>query len=147
MPPAARAARRPLVSVEGISIADGGRELFAGTFWTLHEGEHWALIGPSGSGKSLLAAALCGQLPLSRGAIRYHFLGAEEAEHARFGWFPRGSVVRVGGDDRHRLAERFSPFLQARWNSAAGGSGDTVAALLTRHAVEALNPYQVLEPS
>jgi molybdate transport system ATP-binding protein len=56
-------------------------------------------------------------------------------------------VVRVGGDDRRRLAERCSPYLQARWNSSESATGDTVAAMLTRHSVEALNPYQVLEPA
>jgi len=138
---------RPLVSVEDVTVLEGGRELFAGTSWTLREGEHWGLLGPNGAGKSVLAAALCGQLPLVRGAIRYHFLEAHQAQDARHGWFPSGSVVRVGGDDRRRLAERYSPFLQARWNSAASGTGDTVSALLTRHSVEAQNPYQVLEPS
>jgi len=145
VPVRAGAGRRPLVSVERITIREGGRELFADTSWTLWEGEHWGLLGPNGSGKSVLAAALCGQLPLARGAIRYHFLAAGEAQDARFGWFSRGSVVRVGGDDRRRLAERYSPYLQARWNASEAGTGDTVAALLTRHSVESLNPYQVLE--
>jgi molybdate transport system ATP-binding protein len=135
----------PLVSVEGIAVQGGGRELFADTSWTVRAGEHWALLGPNGSGKSILAAALCGQVPLSRGAIRYHFLGADEARDARFGWFPRGSVVRVGGDDRQRLADRYSPYHQARWNSSESGTGDTVRALLSRQAVEAQNPFQVLE--
>jgi len=137
----------PLVSVEGITVIEGGRELFPDTSWTLLQGEHWALLGPNGSGKSVLAAALCGQLPLARGRIRYHFLAPEEAREARWGWFPRGSVVRVGGNDRRQLAERYSPYHQARWNSSESRSGDTVAALLTRHSVEALNPYQVLEPA
>ena len=137
---------KPLVSLEGITVLEGGRELFADTSWTLGVGEHWGLLGPNGSGKSVLAAALCGQLPLVRGAIRYHFLAPEEAQDARFGWFPGGSVTRVGGEDRRRLAERYSPYLQARWNSSESGTGDTVAALLTRHSVEALNPYQVLPP-
>jgi molybdate transport system ATP-binding protein len=133
--------------VEGITVLEGGRELFADTSWNLREGEHWGLLGPNGSGKSALAAALCGQAPLLRGAIRYHFLAPEDAQDARFGWFPRGSVVRVGGDDRRSLAERYSPYLQARWNSSESGTGDTVAAMLTRHSVEALNPYQVLPPA
>jgi len=138
--------RRPLVTVEGITVLGGGRELFAGTSWILREGEHWGLLGPNGSGKSVLAAALCGQAALARGSIRYHFLEVEEARDARFGWFPRGSVVRVGGDDRRRLAEQYSPYHQARWNASQSGSGDTVSALLARQSVEGLNPYQVLEP-
>lgn len=141
-----RRAGAVLVSVEGITIREGDRELFAGTRWALREGEHWALLGPNGSGKSVLAAALCGQLPLSAGEIHYGFLAPEEARDARFGWFPRGRVVRVGADDRRRLAERYSPYHQARWNSSESATGDTVAALLTRHAVEAQNPYQVLAP-
>jgi molybdate transport system ATP-binding protein len=146
-PRPARRAGRVLVAVDGITVREGGRELFAGTRWTLREGEHWALLGPNGSGKSVLAAALCGQLPLSAGEIHYRFLTPEEAHDARYGWFPRGKVVRVGGDDRRRLAERYSPYHQARWNSSESGTGDTVAALLDRQAVEAQNPYQVLAPA
>jgi molybdate transport system ATP-binding protein len=133
--------------VEGIAVRDGRREVFAGTSFTLREGEHWALLGPNGSGKSTLAAALCGHIPLSAGAIHYRFLTEEEARDARFGWFPRGKVVRVGGDDRRRLADRYSPYVQARWNSSESGTGDTVADLLERQAVEALNPYEVLPPA
>jgi molybdate transport system ATP-binding protein len=132
--------------VEGIAVVEGGRELFPDTTWTLHEREHWALLGPNGSGKSVLAAALCGQLPLARGAITYHFLAPGEARDARFGWFPRGSVVRVGGNDRRRLAEQHSPYHQARWNASDSATGGTVAGMLTRQSVEGQNPYQVLEP-
>jgi molybdate transport system ATP-binding protein len=135
------------VAARGITVREGSRELFAGTSWTLREGEHWAVVGPNGSGKSALAAALCGQLPLSAGEIHYRFLAPEEARDARYGWFPRGRVVRVGGDDRRRLAERYSPYHQARWNSSESATGDTVAALLTRQAVEARNPYEVLPPA
>ncbi len=144
---AARRAGRVLVSVDGITVREGDRELFAGARFTLREGEHWGVLGPNGSGKSALAAALCGQLPLARGEIRWHFLAEAEARDARFGWFPRGKVVRVGGDDRRRLADRYSPYHQARWNSSESGTGDTVAALLARQAVEAQNPYEVLPPS
>jgi molybdate transport system ATP-binding protein len=142
-----RRLRPPLVSVEGIAVLDGGRELFADTTWTLRVDEHWAVLGPSGAGKSVLAAALCGQVPLARGSIRYHFLTGSEARNARWGWFARGSVVRVGGEDRQRLADRYSPYHQARWNSSEAGAGDTVRALLTRQSVEGLNPYEVLPPA
>ncbi|HYD42731.1 MAG TPA: ATP-binding cassette domain-containing protein [Anaeromyxobacter sp.] len=145
--PSPRAPRPPLVTLDRIAVREADRELFAGTSWTLRQGEHWALLGPSGAGKSVLAAALCGQVPLARGTIRYHFLDGAEARDARWGWFARGSVVRVAGEDRQRLADRYSPYQQARWNASEAGTGDTVRALLSRQSVEALNPYEVLPPA
>jgi ATP-binding cassette subfamily C protein len=43
----------------------------AGLDLTVHHGDHLAIIGPSGIGKSTLAALLCGLLPPDSGTVRY----------------------------------------------------------------------------
>lgn len=54
----------PLLQATGISVGTpAGRTLVDGVDLSLHEGQHTALIGASGSGKSLLAAALAGAVP------------------------------------------------------------------------------------
>ena len=35
--------------------------------WSLRQGEHWAVLGPVGSGKSLFVDALAGRVPISKG--------------------------------------------------------------------------------
>ncbi len=128
-----------LVSLQDAALQVGERTLFAGTSWVLRRGEHWAIVGPTGSGKSLLASALCGQVPVVGGGIRYHFPGGWDRP-----WFQPGSVVHVSSEEQKLLLETQTGFHQGRWH-ASEHAGATVAELLGRRSVEALNPYQVLD--
>jgi molybdate transport system ATP-binding protein len=64
---------QPFLSLRDGAFRLGDCVLFAHTSWTFHRQEHWAIIGANGSGKSLLADALRGRLPLAQGELRYHF--------------------------------------------------------------------------
>lgn len=138
-------AAAPLVSFRDVAIRAGDRLLFCGTNWDIRSGEHWAIVGPNGAGKSLLAAALAGQVPvghgsltlqLAEGMLEVHDLGAT---HAR-----RNQVVLVSLADQRGLLSRHAGYHQARWNASDAENGPTVESLLTRHSVEAINPFEVL---
>ena len=129
----------PLFSLRDAALQVGERTLFAGTSWVVRRGEHWAIVGPTGSGKSLLASALCGRVPVVGGGIRYHFPAGWERP-----WFEEGSVVRVGSDELRLLVDAQIGFHQGRWHATESGAGQTVGELLGRRSVEAMNPYQVL---
>ncbi|NYT25467.1 ABC transporter ATP-binding protein [Alcaligenaceae bacterium] len=63
-----------LLTVENLQVRAGSRTLVAGIDLTLKEGEFLAVIGESGSGKSVTAMACCGLLPpelTAQGGIRY----------------------------------------------------------------------------
>lgn len=132
-------AGEPLFTLRDAALQVGERTLFAGTTWVVRRGEHWAIVGPTGSGKSLLASALCGRVPVVGGGIRYHF--PEGWERA---WFQEGSVARVSSDELGLLVDTQLGFHQGRWHASESGAGQTVAELLGRRSVEAVNPYQVL---
>jgi len=119
----------PLVTLRDGSLRVGERMFFTETNWVIRRGEHWAIVGPTGSGKSLLASALCGQVPVVGGAIRYHFPEGEERA-----WFPDGSVIRVSSDDHRRLVEAMVGFHQGRWHASEEGASETVDELLTRRS-------------
>lgn len=53
----------PLLSVKGLSLSDQKRVLFEGIGFDLFPGEVLALMGPSGTGKSMLSKAIAGFLP------------------------------------------------------------------------------------
>ena len=64
---------RPLALSRFCRLRDGAfrlgdRIIFKHTSWVFHRQEHWAIIGANGSGKSLLADALRGRLPLVQGS-------------------------------------------------------------------------------
>ena len=63
------AARRNMLSVEGLSKSYGERQLFADLTFGVQEGERVALVARNGSGKSTLLRAICGQEPADSGRV------------------------------------------------------------------------------
>lgn len=47
--------------------------VFPNTNWVIQEGEHWAILGANGSGKTVLAESLTGKYPVVSGTIRHYF--------------------------------------------------------------------------
>lgn len=59
-----------LLSVSDVSVSFGDFEVFKGVTFDVHRGEALAIVGPNGSGKTVLFRALLGFLP-SRGKIAW----------------------------------------------------------------------------
>ncbi|MCZ2826437.1 MULTISPECIES: ATP-binding cassette domain-containing protein [unclassified Modestobacter] len=71
--PATCAERHAALVVDDLTVSLGGRELVRGVRFEMAATERVALIGASGSGKSLTAAAVLGTLPIGaevRGSVR-----------------------------------------------------------------------------
>lgn len=64
-----------ILRVEGLRIQRDGVTILDGIEWTIAPGEHWALLGGNGSGKTSLLSALTGYLMPTAGGI--HLLGHE----------------------------------------------------------------------
>jgi iron complex transport system ATP-binding protein len=60
---------KPLLNVQGLRVERGDVRMLAGVDWTVNRGEHWAILGPNGCGKTSLLKALTGYLSPTRGAI------------------------------------------------------------------------------
>jgi len=63
------AAGIPTLAVTGLSVIRGGVKILDKISWSVREGEHWAILGPNGSGKTSLLGALTGYLTPSSGEI------------------------------------------------------------------------------
>lgn len=59
----------PLLEVSGLTINRGRAVLLEGVNWRVRRGEHWAVIGPNGCGKTSLLRALTGYLTPGEGDI------------------------------------------------------------------------------
>jgi len=62
-----------LLSVNNAVLKLGGNTVFNNLNFQIKKGEHWALVGQSGSGKSALLGLIAGKFHLSAGSVQYHF--------------------------------------------------------------------------
>ncbi len=125
---------KPFLSLRDGAFRLGDRIVFEHTSWSFHRHEHWAIIGANGSGKSLLADALRGRLPLVRGELRYHFRPPP-------GLTPEEAISHVSFEDRK--AEVHDTVVQSRWNSLEEESASLVRDFLSYERVMEINPFEV----
>jgi heme exporter protein A len=62
---------------EELGVDRGGRTIFSGISFQIHDGELLAVTGANGAGKSTLLRAVAGLLPLAAGALRFDVAGAD----------------------------------------------------------------------
>ncbi|HMO66890.1 MAG TPA: ATP-binding cassette domain-containing protein, partial [Verrucomicrobiota bacterium] len=70
MPKRSSSAAAPVLEVAGLTVRRGGVTVLQHVDWRVGRGEHWVILGPNGSGKTSLLAALAGFLPATAGTIR-----------------------------------------------------------------------------
>src|ERR1700744_4783131 len=70
-----------LLSIDNAVLKLGTTPVFTDLNFHINKGEHWALIGESGSGKSALLQVIAGKFHLSAGNIQYHFHEEFLSEH------------------------------------------------------------------
>jgi molybdate transport system ATP-binding protein len=128
---------QPFISMQDVSLRLYGRVLFEHTCWEILNHQHWAVTGPNGSGKSVLMKAICGQVPVIKGKITYHFSANGALAHKH--------VALVSFDTRTQPVSRESLFYQARWNVGAHERVLSVSDYLSEGHVLRINPFQVLQ--
>ena len=60
---------KPILSVNGLCIERDGTVILQDVNWGVERGQHWAILGANGSGKTSLLSALTGYLMPTRGEI------------------------------------------------------------------------------
>jgi molybdate transport system ATP-binding protein len=120
---------KPIVELDGASLLVGDRLLFRRTNWAIRSGEHWVLIGPNGSGKTLFASALTGAVPVVRGELRA----------------PDGAVVHVSFEQQKALAGDAPA--ATRWFSLEEEDAPRVHQVLSQDGVEERNPFEIVTRS
>jgi molybdate transport system ATP-binding protein len=71
-----------LITLDNITVRLRDRPYLQHTSWKINSNEHWAILGPNGSGKTTFARALFGAVPIVRGKIIFHFLNANHSNPA-----------------------------------------------------------------
>jgi molybdate transport system ATP-binding protein len=124
----------PFLSIRKVSFRLGDRFVFRNTSWVFRRNEHWAIIGANGSGKSLLAEALLGRLPLVQGELKYHF-------RTPSGLMPEEAVGLLSFEDRRLDLQEM--VVQSRWNSIEEENALLVRDFLSYEKVMEINPFEV----
>jgi molybdate transport system ATP-binding protein len=125
---------QPFLSLREAAFRLGERIVFPKTNWVFARDQHWAILGANGSGKSLLADALRGLLPLVQGDLRYHF----QPPH---GLTPEEAIGHVSFEQRK--AELHDTVVQSRWNSLEQEGTLLVREFLSYERVMDINPFEV----
>jgi molybdate transport system ATP-binding protein len=112
----------------------GDRLVFENSSWVFRNNEHWAIVGENGSGKSLLADALRGKLPLVQGELHYAF-------ETPNGPTAEECIGHVGFEDRK--TDVHGRVMQSRWNSSEVEQDETVAQHLSFEQVMEVNPFEL----
>ena len=131
---------QPLVVFEGVTLKIDDDLFFPNTDWTIREGEHWAIQGGTGSGKSILAEALLRRIQVCEGRIEYYLDGVPRA------YFDSGQVRLVSIQRQRELMARGAGYVQARWQSSEQAQSPTAREFLgyrqSRAAAEPLAASQ-----
>src|ERR687892_1514825 len=59
----------PALELRNVSYVAAGRKILHSINWTVHQREHWAILGPNGSGKTTLLRLACGYLWPNAGGV------------------------------------------------------------------------------
>lgn len=119
--------RNPVISLRGGVIRDESRRFREPVDFTLNADEHLAIVGPNGSGKTVLVETLSGLLYLERGELRYDF--------GKPGGKACDNIRHVTFRDAYGTADR-GYYYQQRWNSSDREEAPLASEALGRTACD-----------
>jgi molybdate transport system ATP-binding protein len=64
---------QPFITLDNTTVRLRDRLFLQDTSWQINSNEHWAILGPNGSGKTTFAKSLFGAVPIVRGNITFNF--------------------------------------------------------------------------
>jgi molybdate transport system ATP-binding protein len=109
-----------LVDIRNLTIRTGNTLILNNAAFSIHQQEHWAIIGKSGSGKTSFAHALCGR-QFYNGEINFYYSSAVH----------KGGVVLIEQQHRFKNLSNTSEFYyQQRFNSSDAENSITVMQAL-----------------
>ena len=90
--------------------------------WEIKEGEQWAVVGPNGSGKTLLADTMQRKFAIKEGEVLF---GDSDKT--------TGFIKSIAFKDIYSLADCKNTYYQQRWHSTETDDIPTIEALLKEH--------------
>lgn len=122
-----------IISFQNTSIRSFDKLLLTNINLSIKKGEQWALIGASGSGKSVLLKAITGKFAITNGKFKHPHLDklCEVHKNKLISWRNFISMVSSRHEFKN-LSNTNSFYYQQRYNSAHSGDTQTVAQYLSK---------------
>jgi iron complex transport system ATP-binding protein len=123
---------RPVLDLAGVSLLRDGVLVLEDVSWTVGPGEHWAVLGPNGSGKTSLLHIAAGYLWPTRGAVSV--LGSRFGKvdlrvlRRRIGWVSPALAAQLSPGESAREVVLSGRFAALNLFFAHPGAEDTAQA-------------------
>jgi molybdate transport system ATP-binding protein len=125
---------KPLLEFVDVTLRSTDGLVFPSTNWTFARNQNWAIVGRNGSGKTLLARAVAGEVPVVKGEIHYYLQP------------PAGRIsedcIRMVSFEQQRAVAGDAPDA-IRWFSLEQDAATSVREFLSQNSVEEINPFEV----
>lgn len=115
----------PLISIRDVSCRIAPQLTLQVGALSLHPGQHWCLFGGNGSGTSLLARLIRGQLIAGRAGVSY-----------APGFDPRRDILEVSFEEQRRFSEHDDRHDISDYDASASDVGTTVRRLVCGPAAQ-----------
>ncbi|MGZ3756050.1 MAG: ATP-binding cassette domain-containing protein [Mucilaginibacter sp.] len=123
----------PLFTISKVTVRFLNNTLFSNLSFEVNKGEHWALIGESGSGKSALLQTIAGNFNITNGNIDYHFFEEYLTNRpGKKGYLTHHKLMALVEPKHHfrNLSNTTNFYYQQRYNSFDSEDALTVAQYL-----------------
>ena len=121
-----------LLSINNVTVRYLNNTLFTGLNFTINQGEHWALIGGSGSGKSALLQTIAGRFNITGGTIDYPVFNELLKDTSSGGKVTHQHLTALVEPRHHfkNLSNTSNFYYQQRYNSSDSEDALTVTQYL-----------------
>lgn len=130
-----------LLEISNATVRYRTKTLFKKLYFKVRKGQHWAIIGESGSGKTALLQTLAGEHYISEGSLQYYFCESISPDvRASSPYFTCNdliSLVEVKHDFRN-LSNESAFYYQQRYNASDSDDALTVEEYLKEIAARAI---------
>ncbi|GAA4787675.1 ATP-binding cassette domain-containing protein [Olivibacter ginsenosidimutans] len=126
---------KQLLSLIDVDVKLNGQYILQQINFNIHEGQHWALVGSSGAGKSAFLNTIIGKLAISHGAIQHHYAHEYLTLNRLDGMSHSHQDLLALTTPRHQFKNKAHVqgfYYQQRFNSMDADDADTVYDYLTR---------------
>jgi molybdate transport system ATP-binding protein len=114
------------LELKNVSIQKEGSNRFEDVNWRIYKNQQWAIVGPVGAGKSLLAEAIIGNLMIANGKIDYHFIKPEPSGYLNL----RKNISYISFAENSNEFNYAKHYYQQRFNASQSEDSITVEQFL-----------------